>query len=115
MKKYLLGIVTVVVAICLSAFNIEKKLGTDAADSNSKSQTAYFWYDLRSDGKIAGGVLNGTTDIKANVIEGGSNQLTTCSDVSLPYCLAGCSSSTLGAGDTPDAPTGSLDNRIKND
>jgi hypothetical protein len=116
MKKYLFGILTIIIAVSLSAFIMGKKSMNTATESKSKSQTGYYWYDLDIDGKIVGSTLNpSATDTKANVIEGGTNEQTSCSDQAMPYCLAGCTSSTLGTGDSPDAATGNLDNRIKHD
>jgi hypothetical protein len=115
MKKYLLAILALFILVGMSAFVIVKK-SQPRTNTIKKTQTAYYWYNLGSNGKISGTVLNpGGTDIKANVIDGGTNELTDCSDQAMPYCIAGCSSSALHTGDTPDAPTFDLDNRVKSD
>ncbi len=115
MRKYLLAILTLIILVGMSAFAIVKR-SQAKKPATKKTETAYYWYDLGSNGKISGTVLNpGGTDVKSNVIDGGSNQLTTCSDVNMPYCLAGCTRSDLGTNDTPDIPTFDLDNRIKED
>lgn len=114
MKKYLLAILTLFILVGMSAFVIVKK-SQPKSNATKKTQTAYYWYNVGGNGKISGTVLNpGGTDIKGNVIDGGANELTDCNDdTAMPFCLAGCSSSTLQTGDTPDAPTFDLDNRIR--
>lgn len=112
MKKYVLGIFAVIIAVGMSAYTSAHKI-----QRKTTTQTAYFWYQLNpTTGKISSTVLNPSAqDVKDNVIDGGSNQLTDCSDVSNPECLAGSSSSTLQPGNTPDAPTMDRDNRIRHD
>lgn len=113
MKKHFLAIMAVIIAVGLSAYTTHKGVRKIKATTESP----YFWYTLnQSTGKISSSVLNpDAQDVKSNVIDGGSNALTTCSDVHTPDCLAGSSSASLQPGDTPDAPTMSRDNRIKND
>lgn len=112
MKKYLLGIFAVILAVGMSAYTSVQRTARKPV-----TQTAYFWYKLNpTTGKISSTVLNpGAQDIKDNVVDGGSNQLTDCSDLNSPECLAGSSSSTLQPGNTPDAPTMDRDNRISHD
>lgn len=113
MKKHLLAIMALIIAVGLSAYTTHKGV----RKSKITTETPYFWYTLnQSTGKISSTVLNpDAEDIKDNVIDGGTNQLTDCSDVNSPECLAGCSSDALQPLDTPDAPTMSRDNRIKQD
>jgi hypothetical protein len=113
MKKYLLGIFAVVIAVGLSAYTSQKT----ARKIKTGTETPYYWYTLnQTTGKISSTVLNpDAQDVKSDVIEGGSNELTACSDVNFPDCLAGSSSASLQPGDTPDAATISRDNRIKQD
>jgi len=116
MKKYFIGLLVITITLTASAFIVSKNISTNAEEKVRKTENAYYWYELLANGKIAGDVLNsGGTDVKSNVIEGGSNQLTDCSDQATPYCLAGCTSSDLHLGDTPDAITMDFDNRIKSD
>lgn len=112
MKKHLLAIMAVIIAVGLSAYTSVHKAPVKRA-----TQTAYFWYQLNpTTGKISSTVLNpGAKDIKDNVVEEGSDPLTDCSNVSNPDCLAGSASDALQPGDTPDAPTVDRDNRIMHD
>lgn len=114
MKKYLLGIFVAFIGIGLSAF--VGKSPSPKPIKASTVETAYYWYPLQTNGKIAGDVLNGgVPDVKSNVIEGGSNALTSCSDESMIECLGGCTNPNLHFNDDADVPSGTLDNRIRED
>jgi hypothetical protein len=114
MKKNFVAILAVVIALSLSAYTSSSH---KVRKSKATTETPYFWYTLnQSTGKISSTVLNpDAQDVKSNVIEGAPNELTACSNVNFPDCLAGSSSADLQPNDTPDAPTMSRDNRIKKD
>lgn len=112
MKKHFLAVLAVLVAVGLSAYTSVHK-----AAKKPTTQTPYFWYEFNAaTGKVSSTVLNpDAQDIKDNVMEGGSNELTPCSDLTAIICLAGSTSSTLQPGNTPDPETSSHDNRIRED
>lgn len=92
MKKYLLGLIAVILAIGFSAF-------TSDSHPNQKTGTTYYWYPIVNN-QIDGSKLNSTKVDKATAM----SSLTTCEDISTSLCIAGSDQSNLGQGDAvPDS------------
>lgn len=51
MKKYLLGLFAIVLAVGFSAFTAKKA-------TPHKATTTYFWYEIDQDGKVSSAALN---------------------------------------------------------
>lgn len=105
-RKLSLPLLAAIAGMALSSFSVIK------TETNNNFETGYFWYNIQPDGTIAGSALNSSPETKSDAMPGGSQPLTSCADQITEDCLVGCTSSTLGTGDTPDAPTQSGDNRI---
>lgn len=100
MKKYLLGIIAVVMAIGFSAFTTVKKQGNTFFGS-------YYWYPI-ANGEISGPKLNATTVNKVTAMN--TPSITTCEDNDAPLCVAGSSNPNLDLHD--DIPASQGDNFI---
>ena len=78
MKKYLLGIVAIVLAITFSAFTIKPSF------SNNTTQRVLYWYFIDGSGNIGAQVNGGTAATKDEVFDE-----VNCFDVSGPDCARG--------------------------
>lgn len=101
MKKYLLGLVAIVVAISLSAFTGKKEV-----KSSRVFNTYGQWYHTTDNGTKVGDRFYNSTPIEKTSVTGSG-----CDDDIMPVCAVGSNSTlTLGA-DIPEEE-GSADNYI---
>src|SRR5215831_10442713 len=97
MRKYLLGLFAIVMAIGFSAFNHVKH---DKGPNSSKRtlNTYTQWYNTTDNGTKVGARFYNSTAVDKNTVTGSG-----CDDVDLPVCAVGSNATlTLGA-DIPDA------------
>jgi hypothetical protein len=107
MKKYLLGLFAIVLAVGFSAFT-----NTSKVVKPKKASQDYYWYPVSS-GLISGPAINSAAFMDKG--EATTNNPFGCHDLASEVCLVGETSSTLSVGTTPSAPTPDEDNRIKKD
>jgi len=99
MKKNILGLLTIVLAIGLSAF-------TAVHENQKPTGTPYYWYNVVGT-TTDGGRINDTQIDKAAAM----NTLTPCNDQAVDFCLYGSTNESLSSynfGNNPPA-----DQRIK--
>lgn len=101
MKKYLLGLVAVVLAIGFSAF-------TKAKVESKRTFGTYYWYPVDEFGQTTGPTYDNSSMSDKTFAE---QNFTSCTDVSgKPYCLLGSSNNSLSTGSliTPAGPDGTI-------
>lgn len=79
MKKYLVGLFAIAIAVVLNAFAIPVK-------KEIKYSTPYYWYEVNGSGQAIGSPLNPTTKEQRSVALG---YVPSCDDDSGDECLAG--------------------------